>query len=80
MVTRFRAQAKSEARLEKLSNRAKSGLDHLPPNPPHTNISFSTYGSHDERIAVVVKNQDTGEVICEFPSKEMQKLHVDMLI
>jgi len=30
----------------------------------------------------VVKNQETGEVIREIPSKEMQKLHVhlDMLV
>jgi len=47
-----------------------------------TELSFSTYGARDERIAVVVKNKHTGEVIREIPSEEMQKLHVhlDMLI
>lgn len=49
--------------------------------PVQTEVSFSTYGSRNERIAVVVKNKDTGEVIREIPSKELQKLHVhlDML-
>jgi uncharacterized FlaG/YvyC family protein len=47
-------------------------------NPVRTGVSFSTYGSRNERIAVVVKNQETGEVIREIPSKEMQKLHVHL--
>jgi uncharacterized FlaG/YvyC family protein len=44
--------------------------------------SFKTYGSNNSRIAIVVKYKETGEVISEFPSKEMQKLHahLDMLI
>jgi hypothetical protein len=47
-----------------------------------TDRSFSTYGVRNERVAVVVKNGETGEVIHEIPSEEMQKLHVhlDMLV
>jgi uncharacterized FlaG/YvyC family protein len=47
-------------------------------NPVQTEVSFSTYGSRNERTAIVVKNKDTGEVIREIPSKEMQKLHVHL--
>jgi uncharacterized FlaG/YvyC family protein len=60
---------------------AKSGSGNTRLNPVPTEVSFSTYGSRNERIAVVVKNKNTGEVIREIPSKELQKLHVhlDML-
>lgn len=46
-----------------------------------TERSFSTYGLHNERTSIVVKNKQTGEIIHEIPSEEMQKLHVhlDML-
>jgi len=79
------ARAKSEPNHEKLPARdtpVKSGPDLAKLNPVQTDISCSTYGSHNEHIAVVIKNQDTGEVIREIPSEEMQKLHVhiDMLI
>ncbi len=75
------ARAKSGPHRENLPARdtpARSGPD----IPVQTDISFSTYGSHNEHIAVVIKNQDTGEVIREIPSEEMQKLHahLDMLI
>lgn len=42
------------------------------------NISFSTYGSERERVAVVVKEKGTGEVIREIPPKELQHLHTKM--
>lgn len=43
-----------------------------------TERSFSTYGVRNERVAVVVKNGETGEVIHEIPSEEMQRLHVHL--
>jgi uncharacterized FlaG/YvyC family protein len=46
--------------------------------PDPTHVSFSTYGSRNEHLAVVVTNRETGEVIREVPSKEMQKLHVQL--
>jgi hypothetical protein len=81
MASSIVARAKSEPHRENLPARdtpVRSGPD----NPVQTDISFSTYGSHNEHIAVVIKNQDTGEVIREIPSEEMQKLHVhlDVLI
>ena len=85
MAASIGARANSEPHHEKLPAKdtpVKSGPDRTQLNPVQTDISYSTYGSHHEHIAVVVKNQDTGEVISEIPSKEMQKLHVhiDMLI
>lgn len=81
MAASIVARAKSGPHRENLPARdipARSGPD----NPVQTDISFSTYGSHNEHIAAVIKNQDTGEVIREIPSEEMQKLHahLDMLI
>ncbi|MGE5843927.1 MAG: flagellar protein FlaG [Syntrophaceae bacterium] len=81
MAASIGTRAKSGPHCENLPARdipARSGPD----NPVQTDISFSTYGSHNEHIAAVIKNQDTGEVIREIPSEEMQKLHahLDMLI
>ncbi len=41
-------------------------------------IDFTTYGAHNERIAVVVSDQVTGKVIREIPPKELQQLYVKM--
>lgn len=52
------------------------------PDPDRTENSFSTYGVRNERVAIVVKDRETGEVIHEIPSEAMQRLHVhlDMLV
>ncbi len=81
MAASIGARAKSGPHRENLPARdtpVRSGTE----NPVQTDISFSTYGSHYEHIAVVIRNQDTGEVIREIPSEEMQKLHahLDVLI
>jgi len=41
-------------------------------------LAFTTYGDHGEKIAVVVADKETGEVIREIPSKEIQRLHAKM--
>jgi uncharacterized FlaG/YvyC family protein len=78
------SKSKTESSPEKMSVKDNvSGISARNPRPfVETELSFSTYGARDERIAVVVKNKHTGEVIREIPSEEMQKLHVhlDMLI
>jgi uncharacterized FlaG/YvyC family protein len=81
MATSIGAGAKSESHIGKppvtdTAIRSSSRKTRL--NPVQTEASFSTYGSRNERIAVVVKNKDTGEVIREIPSKERQKLHVHL--
>jgi len=85
MAASFRTGSQSESRLDKLTfkeNAAGTGPGNAQRYFVETDLSFSTYGARNERVAVVVKNKHTGEVIREIPSKEMQKLHVhlDMLI
>jgi uncharacterized FlaG/YvyC family protein len=84
MAASVGTRSQSESHPGKLSTKdaaAKSDPGSNQINPVQTEASFSTYGSRNLRIAIVVKNQATGEVIREIPSKEMQKLHahLDML-
>lgn len=44
----------------------------------NTSLEFSTYGEHGEKIAIIVTDKDTGEVIREIPPKEIQDLYVKM--
>jgi uncharacterized FlaG/YvyC family protein len=81
MATSIGAGAKSESHIGKppvTDTAIRSSSRNTRLNPVQTEASFSTYGSRNERIAVVVKNKDTGEVIREIPSKERQKLHVHL--
>jgi uncharacterized FlaG/YvyC family protein len=85
MAASIGARSQSKSLSGKLSVKdaaEKPGPDHTYLDPVRTEASFSTYGSRNERIAIVVKNKETGEIIREIPSEEMQKLHVhiDMLI
>jgi flagellar protein FlaG len=41
-------------------------------------LTFSTYGDQGENIAIVVADKETGEVIREIPSKEIQNLYAKM--
>ena len=84
MAASFRTGSQSESRSEKLPVKDTAvnpapNSNHL--DPVQTDVSFSTYGTKNEHLAVVVTNRETGEVIRELPTKEMQKLHVhhDML-
>lgn len=73
-----RSPSKTEIRLVNDTS-AQSGSVHTHPNPLlQTDISFSTYGSRDEHIAVLIKNKETGEVIRKIPSKEVQKQHAQL--
>ena len=44
----------------------------------NVSLEFSTYGEHGENIAVVVADKETGEVIREIPSREIQSLYAKM--
>lgn len=81
MAANFGARSTSEPQLRKLpvkDTASKSGIDNAQLDPVQTEASFKTYGSNNSRIAIVVKNKETGAVISEFPSKEMQKLHAHL--
>ena len=85
MATSVRARLQPESRSEKLpvkDTAVKPTPDNSQFNSVQTDVSFSTYGSKSEHLAVVVTNRETGEVIRELPSKEMQKLHghLDVLV
>ena len=44
----------------------------------NVSLQFYTYGDHGEKIAVVVADKETGEVIREIPPKEIQELYAKM--
>ncbi len=44
----------------------------------NVSLSFSPYGKNKERMAVVVSDKETGEVIREIPPKEIQYLYTKM--
>lgn len=84
MAASIRAGSQSGSHLRKLP--VKDATTKSSPNTQlyllQTEASYSTYGPHDERIAIVVKNKKTGETLREIPSKQMQNLYVplDMLM
>lgn len=41
----------------------------------NVSLTFSTYGDHGEKVAVIVSDDETGEVIREIPAKEIQNLY-----
>ena len=41
-------------------------------------INFSTYGPRNNKIAILVMDKATGEVIREIPTKELQQLYQNM--
>jgi len=44
----------------------------------NVSLEFSTYGENGKNIAIVVADKDTGKVIREIPSKELQNLYTKM--
>lgn len=44
----------------------------------NVSLRFSTYGEKGERVAVVVADKETGEVIREIPAQEIQNLYAKM--
>ena len=63
MATSVGARLQSESHSGKLSTKdvaAKSGPGNTRLNPVQTDVSFSTYGSKSEHLAVVVTNRENG--------------------
>ena len=44
----------------------------------NVSLQYSTYGEHDEKIAVTVVNKETGELVREIPAKELRTLYEKM--
>jgi flagellar protein FlaG len=59
--------------VEQMIGEIQSQIDRM-----NVSLTFSTYGDRGENIAVVVANKETGKVIREIPSKEIQHLYAKM--
>jgi flagellar protein FlaG len=63
----------SNAQVEKMVEQMQGYLDSM-----NISLQYSFYGAHGEKVAVNVVNRETGEIIREIPSKEMQALQTKM--
>ncbi|TSA46236.1 MAG: hypothetical protein D4R56_04235 [Deltaproteobacteria bacterium] len=63
----------SPAQVKQIVAEMQSNLDSM-----NHGLQYSFYGEHDEKIAVKVVNKETGEVIREIPSKEIQSFQAKM--
>lgn len=61
------------AQLKQMVEQMQVQLDSM-----NVGLQYSFYGTRDEKVAVKVVNRETGEVIREVPSREMQALSVKM--
>ncbi|MFH1081598.1 MAG: flagellar protein FlaG [Pseudomonadota bacterium] len=65
--------AVSVEKVKQMISEMQSQIDMM-----NISLKFSTYGERGEKIAVVVADKETGEVIREIPSKEIQNLYAKM--
>lgn len=63
----------SQAQLKQVVEQMQSQLDSM-----NVSLQYSFYGTGDEKVAVKVVNRETGDVIREIPSKEIQVLQTKM--
>ena len=65
--------AVNQENVRQIVEKMQSHIDSI-----NVSLEYSTYGDHGERIAVAVVNKETGELIREIPSKEVQNLYAKM--
>ena len=63
----------SNEQVRQMVEQMQSHLDSM-----NVSLQYSFYGDDGEKVAITVVNRDTGEIIREIPSKEMQALQVKM--
>ena len=63
----------SNAQVKQMVEQMQSHLDSM-----NVSLQYSFYGIEGEKVAVIVVNRETGEVIREIPTKEMQALQTKM--
>jgi len=63
----------SSEQVAKMTKAVESRL-----RPTNVSLNFTPYGKNHEKMAVTVSDKNTGEVIREIPSKELQDLYVRM--
>lgn len=61
---------------EQIKQMTKELNEHV--NSMSISLNFTPYGDHNEKIAVIVSDKKTGEVIREIPPKQLQELYVKM--
>ncbi|MCX5855196.1 MAG: flagellar protein FlaG [Deltaproteobacteria bacterium] len=65
--------AASREQVKRMIEEMQGQIDRI-----NVSLEFSTYGERGERIAVVVTDKESGEVIREIPAKEIQNLYAKM--
>jgi flagellar protein FlaG len=63
----------STEQVKQMVEQMQSHLDSM-----NISLQYSFYGINDEKVAVIVVDRETGEVIREIPTKEMQALQTKM--
>jgi len=63
----------SPAQVKQMVAEMQGHLDSM-----NVSLQYSLYGDHDEKVAIKVVNKGTGDVIREFPPKELQALQAKM--
>ena len=63
----------SQENLKQMVEQMQSHLDSM-----NVSLQYSFYGEGGEKVAVQVVNRETGDVIREIPSREMQALQAKM--
>jgi len=66
-------QSAGTQNTQELTKHIQQYLDRM-----NVKISFSTYGNSGRRVAVTVTERETGKVIREIPSEELQQLYSKM--
>lgn len=59
--------------IKRLVEEMQKNLDNL-----SVALQFSTYGGNDHKVAIIVSDPETGKVIREIPSKDLQNLYAKM--
>lgn len=65
--------AANREQVKRMIEEMQSQIDKM-----NVSLQFYSYGEHGEKIAVTVADKETGEVIREIPSKEIQNLYAKM--
>ena len=63
----------SNEQVKQMVEQMQSHLDSM-----NVSLQYSFYGANNEKVAIIVVDRETGEVIREIPTKEMQALQTKM--
>lgn len=74
------APSAAEGQPAQSNERTKQMVEDIQKNMSNMDVSlcFDTYGANDDQVCIVLKEKETGKVIREIPSKELQSLYMKM--